>query len=107
MQQHEYTSQVVRITDLAVTRDVIEGVNFVDCHIIGPAVLLPLGEIGMNDCQFPADRDVIFWRVDPEHPDVMGAIGISNCSFERCRFDRIGMAGLPKFYDQLPVKSDA
>lgn len=89
----DYESQTVRITDLAVIEDKIEGKVFSNCQIVGPAILAPMNST-LSGCVF----DVV--NNDPESvliivPDrwLVGAIAIVRCEFYGCRFSRIGLIG--------------
>jgi hypothetical protein len=97
-----YRNTVIRIVDLAVTDEVIEDVQFEGCTIIGPAIL---GLIDNNDFISPIfdapSLDGFFWPVAPERGPVVGVIGIRNCRFYSCRFQRVGLAAEPGFRDRI------
>lgn len=95
-----YRSQVVRITDLAVTADLVEGVKFENCQIVGPAVLALLDGVVVQGCSFDGTLDGILWEVAPETL-VHGAIGLKNVEFYGCSFSRIGFAVLPELAEQF------
>ena len=97
-----FESEIIRLADLTVTQDVLVGYTFTDCVIFGPAVLAPAGESVITDCTFSADADGLFWLVEPQREYVVGAIGLQDCRFERCRFDRVGFAGPLEMKDMLP-----
>jgi hypothetical protein len=89
----DYESQTVRITDLAVVEDKIEGKIFSNCQIVGPAMLVPMG-CTFTNCGFDVPNN------DPESlfivvPDrwLVGAIAVVGCEFYGCRFTRIGLIG--------------
>lgn len=90
----EIRDEVVRIASLVVTNPHVTGYTFVNCKIVGPAVLGIIEGVEMNHCVFEADINSIFWEVDPAtRPTVYGIVGISNCQFVSCRFEAIGFAG--------------
>ncbi len=87
----DYESQTIRITDLAVTDDLIQGKIFSNCMLVGPAMLAPLDRVTLAGCSFDVAND------DPESilivvPNrwLVGVIGLKHCSFFGCRFTRIG-----------------
>ena len=70
---------------------VIAGIEFVECRVIGPAVVAAMGPVNMTECIFPADATFV-WELPAEHGIIHGLIGIAECEFLRCRFDHIGIA---------------
>lgn len=86
-----------RIVDLAPNDDIIRGRTFEDCTIYGPAVLLPLDNVTLEDNTFEADLEAFFWELPEERTHVLGAVGLSECVFRRCIFRRIGLAGTRNF----------
>lgn len=90
----ELRNEVVSITSLAVTSPLIQGYTFINCRIVGPAVLAVLSEVSIEHCHFEADINSLFWEVDPAtRPTVYGAVGIQDVSFSNCTFQAIGFAG--------------
>lgn len=87
---------VVRIASLTVTSPQINGMTFVNCQIIGPAVLALLEGVEMSHCTFEADVNALFWEVPASRPVVYGAVGLTNVVFSRCVFQAIGFAGPPE-----------
>lgn len=82
---------MVRLTDLAVTHDLIEEVTFENCTLVGPAVIALLGEGTFRDSAFDGDPDGVLWPLgDRRH--VIGAVGLLNCTVIGCRLQRIGLA---------------
>jgi len=90
---HTYRNQVVRLADLTVTNDVIAGVTFENCTLVGPAVVVTLGGT-LSGCEFEGSTEGIFWPTgDRSH--VIGAIALVGCTVVRCRFQRVGIAYTP------------
>lgn len=89
-----HVSEVVRLADLATVNPVIDGHNFENCLIVGPAVMLVMSGTAIEGCDLGGDAVSIFWLVNPEVRNaVLGAIGVQNCSFRGCRFQNVGLAG--------------
>lgn len=89
----EFRNQLIRIADLVVTSDVIEDSYFENVELVGPAVLIPLEDAFIRGCNFDApDPDALFWAIDDDREDVLGAIGLRRSTFLRCRFSRVGLA---------------
>lgn len=86
-----YRNQVVRLPDLAVTSDVIVGVTFENCTLVGPAVISLLDAVTMQGCTFDGDPEGVLWPVG-ERRFVIGAIGLQDCMVVGCRLQRIGLA---------------
>ncbi|NWL13335.1 hypothetical protein DM793_18885 [Paenarthrobacter nitroguajacolicus] len=93
------SNKVLRIADMTVTSHVIKDYKFEDCLIIGPAVLALTGNSSVLDSSFEGDADAILWEIPEGRPQVLGAIQIDDCTFERCRFQLIGFAGPKEFVD--------
>lgn len=93
--------QVVLISEVLgrtpVGPDRLEGFIFNDCQIIGPAVLMPVRDTHFNDCTFEAAE--VFTEAEDGRP-YFGVVGLVACTFERCRFERIGIHGPKDFVDQ-------
>jgi hypothetical protein len=90
-----YEDRVVRLCELVGTGTVLEGFTFVGCQVEGPAVLLPRDSVfASNDFDAPS-TDALLWEIAPKRPEVVGVIEVANCTFERCRFSRVGIAGPP------------
>ena len=71
----------------------LRGLSFVNCEIIGPAILYPDGCIATNVKTFHKPKDVL-WEVYPGRK-LVGAVYMESCTFEDCTFYHIGFAGLP------------
>lgn len=89
-----YRNQVVRLPDLAVTHDLIEGVTFENCTLVGPAVIIMLGNCNLQDSGFDGDREAVLWPLG-DRELVVGAIGLVSCNLVGCRLQRIGLAYPP------------
>lgn len=85
-----YRNQVVRLTDLTVTDDVIRGVTFENCTLVGPAVVVVMGGT-LSGCVFEGPTDALFWPIGTRR-HVIGAVGLSDCTLVGCRFQRIAVA---------------
>jgi hypothetical protein len=105
--QKKFDSQVVRISDLVVTQDLLEGYEFTNCIIIGPAIFVAIGDTSILNSSFAGDSESIFWVVEPQRPHLIGAIGLKDCEFDGCRFDRVGFAGPAEMKASLPDDEQA
>lgn len=86
-----YRNQIVRLTDLTVTSDVIEGVTFENCTLIGPAVIVLLGAGTFKDSVFDGDVEALLWPLGSRN-HVIGAIALVGCTVVGCRLQRVGLA---------------
>lgn len=84
---------VIRIAEYTVNTSIIENMDFANCKIIGPAVLVPLGNTGFSHCSFPVSLDAFFWEIPAGRNHVVGAVGVLSCTFSSCKFEEIGIAG--------------
>jgi len=89
------THRSFRIVDLVGEDDLIMGRTFEDCTIYGPAVLAPLQGVSFEHDTFEGDPKALFWEIPEGRVHVLGAIGLVNCTFHRCKFRGIGFAGTP------------
>jgi hypothetical protein len=95
-----HTREVVRLRDLFPIDgpDVIDGHEFYDCHILGPAVLFLLDFITIVGCSFPSPD--VFWPVETDR-QYFGVIAIKHCVFKTCRFERVGIAAPRDFINKI------
>lgn len=98
----DYENEVVRLADLTITGDTLVGYTFRNCLIIGPAVVLPMGETVITRSRFAGPRSEIFWVIEPDRPAVIGGVGFENCIVEECTLDRIGFAGPSELRNSFP-----
>ncbi len=97
----KFRNTAVRIADLTVNSVVIEGYEFSNCRILGPAVLIASGG-EMNSCTFETPgADAIFWEVPPSRTLIIGAVQVVNCVFSNCTLSGIGLAGPPGLRDVI------
>ena len=71
----------------------LKGLSFVNCSIIGPAVLYLQYCIADTIKTQHGPRDVL-WEVHAGRK-LIGAVLMESCTFENCTFHHIGFAGLP------------
>lgn len=88
---NHYRNQTIRITDLAVVSDLIAGSTFENCTIVGPAILAPIDRTLFQNCGFDGTIDAVLWEIG-DRDLVTGVIGLLDCNFFGCRFQRIGLA---------------
>jgi hypothetical protein len=94
----EFVNAVVRIADLTVINPILDGLTFSNCRILGPAVLLPMENVNVHSCQWDTpDPRALIWPLPEEGTQIVGAVGVRNCTFSRCSFAAIGMAGKSEF----------
>lgn len=91
-----YRRQTLRITDLTLVSDVLQGLRFEECLIIGPAIIVPISGTTIVNCQFDGPGpEAVFWPIDDDRSMIVGAIGARDVEFYGCRFQRIGI-GVPR-----------
>lgn len=95
-----YRGAVIRISELAGERGVLDGFVFEGCDLKGPAVLIPQGS-SFVEANLVGDPDALLWEIAPDRPEVIGAILALNCTFEGCTFMNVGFAGPPEFVRQI------
>jgi len=87
----------VRITDHADVAGIVRGQTFEDKEIVGPAVLVPVGEgNNLSGCLFPSPSESFLWET-PAGLQKFGAVYLVDCTFHRCTFGpTIGLAVAPE-----------
>ena len=94
MAENYYTGEIIRIALVADQNGAIRDAEFADCHITGPAVILPRG-CEFTGCSFDGDVDAILWEVPATRREVVGPVLVDGCRFVGCRFMLVGIAGAP------------
>ena len=79
----------------------LRGKTFTDCVIEGPALVAAMGETTFDGCNMGVVTDARSLTYTPQGPLLVGAIGLEDCRFVRCRFVHIGFTGAPAFLTQL------
>lgn len=86
----QHVREVIRIAELAAGGQLV-GHTFIDCHILGPAVLAPSADVRFSSSRFDGpNAESILWEVDPIRP-LVGALVLHDSRFDRCRFENIGL----------------
>lgn len=95
--------EVFRANLLATHNPLIQGKTFTNCIIEGPAVLLALSGVEFDACNLGVSsedpRSLILMPMAKNK--VVGAIGVKNCVFRRCRFFAVGYTGPDAFIDRM------
>lgn len=85
--------EIVRIAQLADdSTSMIEGQQFENVEIRGPAILVPLDNIVFSNCSFDGTFDTVF-RALPEGTVLQGVIGLRGVAFRGCQFRNVGIWG--------------
>lgn len=99
---HTHRGETVRIFDLLKGGPNLEGTqldghDFEDCEIQGPAVVIPKGGLGFVDCTINEKIGMVLIPVDPAaYPDgIVGVIAVRDCRFRRCRFQLVSFLADP------------
>lgn len=96
MSQRSFTDELVRISDLATTTDILEDMEFVRCHVMGPAVLASVGPLVMDHSTLDGSVEAALIEV-PTERWLLGVIGLKDVAFRHCRLSRIGFVGNEAF----------
>lgn len=86
-----YRNQTLRLADLTVLTDTIQGMTFENCALIGPAVVV-FQNCTVQSCAFQGSEDEILWPL-AGRLSVVGAVAFVGCTIVGCRFERIGVTG--------------
>ena len=80
---------------------VIEGKTFTECRIEGAALMAIMTGTTFEGCHMGVTEDVRSLLFRPMGPKLVGAIGFSNCRFERCRFVQVGFTSSDEVLESL------
>ena len=83
---------------------VIRGKTFTDCVIQGPALVAILQGTTFDGCNMGAASDAKSMLYAPQGDKLVGAIGLQDCRFVRCRFVQIGYTGNAAFLEDMAGK---
>jgi hypothetical protein len=72
----------------------IDDVDFVDCQIVGPAVLAIVRGVTMSNMGI--DPDILWPPADPTR-QYFGLIPVTNTEFRNCRFEKVGLLATADF----------
>ncbi len=104
-------SQVVRLADVALTTSAVQNRVFVECLILGPAVVAPLEALTISGCSFDGTSESMFLLLPEEQNTVMGVIALYNAHFYDCRFQNVAILGkaaaLEQFRQGFPTEDQA
>jgi hypothetical protein len=100
MTKDVFQREVVRLALVAGDEGVIREMEFIDCQIKGPAVVL-LSGCRLSHNNIRGDQSALRWDVDPARSRVIGAVLIENCVFTGCTFENVGFTGSVELLDQL------
>ena len=99
-QRQLHRGETLRVSQLAGDRGLIENHRFEECHLVGPAVVVPLGSTFTSTNFAEAAVDIV-WEVDIEHRKPIGAIAFKDCEVVSFQFTNVGFAGTREFGDQM------
>jgi hypothetical protein len=103
MDDKTYENKTVRLTELVEPDGILEGFTLVGCVLDGPAVLMPDETCRMSGNTMTVSYEMAVWRIPPDKPRVLGAVGARNCVIKNCRFRNIGLAtNVPEEQDSHP-----
>ena len=86
--------RIIYLMDLIApgAKPIVSNRTIEDCEIRGPAMVILLGGVTVDDNTFDGNIDSLFVEV-VENRVIFGAIGLRGCVFRRCRFKEIGVIG--------------
>ncbi|HEX4144606.1 MAG TPA: hypothetical protein VHY91_13960 [Pirellulales bacterium] len=82
---------------------VVANKTFESCDIAGPAVIMFGGRGGtIYDSSFETPpEDAAFWEIPDGRQHIVGVIAFEECTFRKCRFSGIGIAGGREFIETM------
>ncbi len=98
----KFRDQLIRVSDITVNTSLLDGHEFSNCRIVGPAVFALLDNVTITGCRWDtSDLNALFWLVHEDRPMVVGAVGVRNCVFSGCGFEQVGLAGPAELFQIL------
>ena len=86
----QYNGETIAVKDMfGPFTPVVQGKHFADCDFVGPAIVVFMDGITLDECGFVESGDPILL---PQGTLLVGAVGFDRCSFRKCRFLRTGIA---------------
>lgn len=92
---------LLAIHTLNAGQGVIRDKTFTDCVIEGPALVAVLEGTTFDACQMGAATDMKSMLFAPQGSHLVGAIGLQQCRFVRCRFAQIAYTGSDEFLQNM------
>jgi hypothetical protein len=86
-----FENKAVRVADLVVTTDVVRETDFVNCQIIGPAIVY-FENCTLVNVIFTGNLEAMLYEVEESRP-IQGVVVFDRCLFDQSRFERIGLIG--------------
>jgi hypothetical protein len=108
----EFTGESIWLPMLAVHhlnagQTVITGKTFTDCLIEGPAVMVAIKDVALDGCNMGVTSNPMNLMYKPLGDMIIGAVGVSDCRFVRCRFVQVGFTGPEPFLNELAESMNA
>lgn len=99
-----YVGEVVYLPSLVVARTppVLVAHEFVQCRLLGPAMVVLLDGWTLDTCQFVGDLDAMLVEV-PQGRVVQGVIGLDHVTLRQCVIEAVGFIGPQRTLDRLRV----
>ncbi|MBP8063216.1 MAG: hypothetical protein KAY29_05045 [Brevundimonas sp.] len=79
----------------------ITGKTFTDCVIEGPAVMAVMNGTTFDGCNMGAAANPRNLLLKPLGDKIVGAIGMADCRFVRCRFAQVAFTGSDELLAEL------
>lgn len=89
------------LADLATEEGILEGFQFENCHVMGPAVLVVQGDFDLVNNTIEGNPDAFLWEIPESRRHVTGAVLVKDTTFEGCTFTNVGLAGYHDFIEQV------
>jgi hypothetical protein len=86
---------------------VITGKTFTDCLIEGPAVMVAIKDVALDGCNMGVTSNPMNLMFKPLGDMIIGAVGVADCRFIRCRFVQVGFTGPEVFLKELAESMNA
>ena len=85
----DFDNQKINIAELARDSMLVKDKVFVDCELIGPAIIHFKKSV-ITNCLFDAKLENMFIVVDLPRV-ITGIVGFEECVFKKCKFSKIGI----------------
>jgi hypothetical protein len=92
--------RVVRLAEDADENGLIERRVYEDAVVLGPAVVVPIEDVTLDNNTFVVDPKGLFIEF-PEGSPIQGGIGLRHVAFRRCELRNIAIAGTRDVIDRI------
>lgn len=94
----EIRGRTVYLPEMAREAGVLTEIIFLNCRIVGPAVIAQTGHCQWRDSTF--EHPDVFWPIEWSlDRRIFGCVIVDTCLFEKCIFEDVAILGPPEWVE--------